>query len=137
MKVYLASPWVSKKEMPEIAGKIREAGGEITHAWWQIEDGKNDGSIEDLAYHRGHAQLDVEGVEKADVVVVMNTASSEGKAVEQGIAIALGKPIIIVGTQGEFSKNVFHYLGNYKWVPDVDTMVEAISTINWLLTKGG
>lgn len=133
MKVYLAAPWISKASMPEIAARIEDGGGTITHKWWEIEDGKNDGSKEDYQYHRGHAQLDMNGVSAADIVVVMNTASSEGKAVEQGIAIALGKPILIIGTQGEFSKNVFHYMSNYRWVPTVDAMIETLSTINWLM----
>lgn len=136
LRIYLAGPWVTREQMPLIAEALEALGATITCKWWHTED-KYPGAIgpdngpESLAYYRHHAQLDMQGVLDANLVVVINSAKSEGKAVEQGIALAHHKPIIIVGTLGEFT-NVFHYLGSYRWVPDVPALLEAVKTITWL-----
>lgn len=124
MKVYLAGPWIYKGDMAEIAAQFERAGHTITHKWWLIENiPENERSIDLL---RIQAEMDVQGVRDADVVVVMNSAKSEGKAVEQGIAIAMDKNIIAVGTRGEVSVNVFHYLLNYLWVKTVQEALDAL-----------
>lgn len=70
------------------------------------------------------ALKDLQGVLKANLLIVLNTAKSEGKATEQGIAIADGKPIIAVGERGVVTSNIFHYLMNYRWVKTIEDAVE-------------
>lgn len=132
MKIYLAAPWVDKDSMPEIAAKIEAIGNEITHRWWDVEGAVEDGSPDAEAYHRHHAELDVQGVKDADIIVVVNTVKSEGKAFEQGVAVAYDRPIIIIGKRGEVSKNVFHYLKNYLWVGTTEEMLTSLKAIVWL-----
>ena len=131
MKIYIAAPWKFRAEMPFIAGKFEQIGCEITRKWWEAEDTpEHERSIETL---REQAEQDVLGVTDANLVVVINSAKSEGKALEQGVAVAQRKPIIIVGKRGEFSQNVFHYLKLYKWVESLDQALEIVTTIKWLL----
>ena len=124
MKVYIAAPYKDKTKMSKIAEKVTAAGHTITHAWWDVEvsDEKNPTAKE----LRRQAEADVEGVRRADVVLLINSAKSEGKSLEQGIAIADRKPIIAVGKLGEFSKNVFHYLRNYTWVTTVEEGIDEL-----------
>lgn len=136
MKIYVAAPWADKEQVPAVAAHLESQGHKITEKWWLVEDRPADDSIQMPDYLREHGELDRDGVLNADLVLVINSSKSEGKAVEQGIAIATNKPIIIVGTRGEVSKNVFHYLPLYKWVPSVEEAYKVIDTISWLLKEG-
>lgn len=127
MKIYLAAPWKNREMMPELSAIFEAAGHTITMKWWETEvieaEGRNHNA--DL---RTQAEHDRDGVFNADVVVVFNTAKSEGKAVEQGLAIAKGIPIIAVGKLGGESKNVFHYLKCYTWVDDINGAIKELET---------
>ena len=59
-------------------------------------------------------------------MVVLNSAKSEGKATEQGIAIEMEMPIIAVGERGTVTSNIFHYLANYRFVPTIEEAVALI-----------
>lgn len=120
-RVYLAAPWIDRAKMDERAKAFEDAGFEISHKWWETEDDNATATEEKM---RKHAYLDYAGVKSADAVVVFNTAKSEGKAVELGIALGLRRPVVMVGTQGEHSKNVFHYMDECKWV---ETLPQAIT----------
>jgi hypothetical protein len=131
VKIYIAAPWADKDKMPEIASKFDKH--EITHRWWDVDS--KDG------YDAPHAKLakqaidDVTGVSDADLVVLINSAKSEGKAFEQGVAVTLNKPIVAVGKLGEHSLNVFHYLPSYRWVDSVEDAVKVLDTIQWLVNN--
>lgn len=136
MKVYIAAPWADKALMPDIGEKFEAAGHKITHKWWDV-----DSTPENLPgtalILRQQAINDIQGVQNADLVVVMNTAKSEGKSFEQGIATADNKPIVIVGQRGSVSMNVFHYLDNYRWVENLSDALEVLDTIEWLTHHEG
>lgn len=135
MKIYIAAPWKHRGQVPGIAAKIEAAGHTITWRWWTIENvPESERTVENL---RHQAINDVQGVKDADLVLLINSERSEGKSLEQGIAVADNKPIIAVGTRGEFSQNVFHYLTNYRWVTSVDEALEILSTVQWLTSHEG
>ena len=125
MKVYVAAPWADRVKAESIANEIRKSGHQITHEWWRFEN-VPEGNRND-EFHRICAIVDSYGVRDADVIVLLNSMKSEGKAVEQGIAIALGKKIIAMGKRGEHSKNVFHYMDNYVWVDSLYDVVEILN----------
>lgn len=127
MNVYIAAPWRSRFEMKAIAEKVELYGHTITHKWWEIEDIPEEARTASLL--KEQALKDVEGVINADVVLLVNSAKSEGKATESGIAIASGKPIIAIGRRGEHSQNVFHYLDNFNWVGTVEEAIEGIGDV--------
>lgn len=130
MKLYLAAPWADKDLMTDIATKFTEVGHEITWRWWDEAKmrPKEWGRESTL---RWSARMDMNGVNNADTLILFDTSLSEGKAVEQGIAIAKGIPIIAVGTYStEDVHNIFHYLDNYKWVEKVEDAVEYVSRVD-------
>lgn len=122
MRIYLAAPWADREDMSAIAARFEAAGHTITHKWWLEETGE-DRSVETL---REQAFKDWNGVKTAQAVVLFNTKKSEGKAVEQGIALEAKIPIIAVGNMGEHSQNVFHFLPFYTWVNDIDEALAAL-----------
>lgn len=130
MKIYIAAPWVHKDRIPDISAKFEAIGCEVTHKWWITEDIQESERTAGALYQQ--AVNDYLGVVRADLLVLINSDKSEGKAVEQGVAIANDKPIIAVGKRGEVSKNVFHYLENYFWVDTVEDAVRALDLIGWL-----
>jgi nucleoside 2-deoxyribosyltransferase len=125
MKVYLAGPWSDRALMGPIAQQLDDRGHKITHPWWIVEKDIPDFEWDDRL--REHALLDIQGVMNADVVLLINTKQSEGKAVEQGVAIACHIPIIAVGERGKPYLNVFHWLDNYTWCTSID---EAIAFLD-------
>ncbi len=124
-RVYLAAPWVDRERMEDIASIYTDHGYDITHRWWFAES-KQVPEAERLAFLKQCGNDDINGVLDADHLVVYNTAKSEGKAVEQGIAIGAGIPIIMVGKLGEFSNNVFHYTNRYHWVNNTEEAIEEL-----------
>lgn len=108
LKVYIAAPWVHKAEAREVAAWLRWCGVEITSRWLDFT-----GDADNIDVRRSEAEQDMMDVRASDVLVVLNLALSEGKATEQGLALAWGIPII--GMLGP-ANNVFHYLPNYTWV---------------------
>jgi nucleoside 2-deoxyribosyltransferase len=115
--VYLAGPWADRAKMPAIATVFEAAGFTITHKWWLEETGQNP----DPDHGQRCALNDLHGVCNADAVVVLNTLYSEGKAVEQGLALGQGIPLCLIGKNPH---NVFYHLDS---IEKVDTVEEALS----------
>lgn len=137
MKLYLAGPWLDRAVMPAMAKRVEDAGHTVTHKWWDVEGDilklkTENPDFDETAYMTEHAVLDRDAVHEADLLIVLNSQKSEGKATEQGMAIALDKPIIIIGTKGLASGNIFHYLKNYRWAADEDAAMDILATIAWL-----
>jgi nucleoside 2-deoxyribosyltransferase len=126
-RIYVAGPWVDREQVIPIADKLEQMGHVITHKWWEYEGvSQNEESPEFL---RECAKSDFNGVASADIVLVLNTSKSEGKAAEQGIAIALGKPIVCITPDVNPSSNIFHYLGCYTHVKTVEEALEVVSGV--------
>lgn len=134
--IYIAAPWKDRELMPAIAEKFERKGYIITHKWWLTEDIPENSRTVDLLAEQ--AKADFEGVKDADMLVLINSAKSEGKAVEQGIALALGKRINAIGTRGDgTSSNVFHYLPNYWWYYSVDEFLGTVANTMKIRTCNG
>lgn len=117
-RVYLAGPWVEREKAAEWSKLLEDAGFEITHKWWKY-DGEGE-SKESPEFLESCARSDVNGVATADVVIVINSVKSEGKAVETGMAIAWRKPVCLIGKK---AINIFY---NLNFLYKVDTINEAI-----------
>lgn len=116
MRVYIAAPWTHKPAAIAAAVAFEQAGFTVTKRWWEHRDTTD---IEELAIQ---AIEDIAGVFNANWFVLLNLEKSEGKAVETGLALAYGTPIIVVGKP----TNLFHYLPGTRFA---DTVEDAIQTI--------
>lgn len=132
MKIYIAAPWKDRELAKATAAQLEGIGHSITHKWWKQEaDNENEHmkSYLDVYSHeflKECALDDRMGVFNADAMLLLDTQKSEGKAVEQGLAIAYNIPIIAVGRLGSQSMNVFHHLDNYQWVETIDDAIEKL-----------
>lgn len=109
MKIYVAAPWTHKAEAAAFASQLESAGHTVTEKWWQhadVESYPRPGSKAEHAELRQQASKDVKGVRTCDVLIVLQLAKSEGKAVEQGLALAWEKPMIVVSPDGTYG-NLF------------------------------
>ncbi len=109
--------------MPAIAAQLEAAGHTITERWWEHEDPLDYADPANLNALEERATCDYLGVVTANVVVLINSKKSEGKAVEMGIAIALFKPIILVGER----TNIFHFIPSVVPVPDVRAAIYKLA----------
>lgn len=130
VKIYLAAPWKDKELAKAAADKLAEAGYYITSRWHHVHADKpadSSGLEFDPTMLKQEALNDAEDVYAADVFLLLNTQKrgeeTSGKAVETGMAMAWGKPVILVGEP----TNVFHYLDIHK-VSDIEGAIEVINT---------
>lgn len=125
MKIYLAARYSQHPELKILRSQLEELGHSITSSWLDI--GGKSFTLEELENEpdrcsiRGQADLD--DVVKADCLIFISSQGGKGgRHVEYGIALGLGKRIIILGHR----ENVFHTLTDEVY-STYDEMFEAIS----------
>ena len=126
MTIYLAGPWARRDEVKEVRAQLQSAGFVVKSRWLDVDhvDSKAYGdATDDVPALQEEALRDLEDIDDADIMVVSNLQLSEGKAVEQGIALATSMPIIVIGER----LNVFQYLDHVTVVPDVESAIRALA----------
>jgi nucleoside 2-deoxyribosyltransferase len=109
MKVYVASKWENKDRVRGVMFTLETLGHTITYDWTQHD-----------AAPVQQAILDMRGVTDADVVVGIfeEELSYAGALMEVGGAIALGKPVYILGHASVTGRAIFfqhphvHFINN-------------------------
>lgn len=119
IRVYIAAPFDCKPQAKETRKQLVEAGYLVTSRWIDLPD-DTEGKPEE--YFVKNAYADVEDILNSQILLILNIHKSEGKAVEQGMAIAWNIPIIVVGERS----NIFHYLQ----IPFVKDVPEALALMN-------
>lgn len=124
-KVYIACAWKDKQQAKPARDKFVENGILVTSRWIDFV-----GDSSDPAVLEQEALNDIDDMEDADGMVVLQLQKSEGKAFEQGFFIGgmIGgaRKIILVSPNGERG-NVFQYLSYaYTMVPTVDQAIEEV-----------
>ena len=117
MKIYLASRYSRLPEMQACREDLLAAGHEVTARW---VDGAHQASDEDLTSELASrfAVEDYDDLAKADCVISFTEPARTGptrggRHVEFGIALALGKRVVVVGHR----ENVFHALPAVEFYP--------------------
>lgn len=124
MIIYAAGPWKYRHEVNQVAEQYKAKGHQVISRWHSEWADQDDAHITE-AQKRDEAEKDVADVMACQVVVVLNWEKSEGKAVEQGIAIARHTPIIVVGA----ASNVFHSLASVKCVNSFAESLGALAEL--------
>ena len=124
MIIYVASPWKFRHEANQVAQQYKAKGHTIVSRWHSEWADLDDSTITE-AQKRDEAEKDVADVMVCQCLVVLNWEKSEGKAVEQGIAIARHTPIIVVGA----ASNVFHSLASVKCVNSFAESLGALAEL--------
>ena len=138
MKIYLAAPYAARDILKEHVPLFEYHGHEITCGWLKGTRplGESSYGISEVSTQEeveAHAQMDLEDVEQADVVVlytagyvaeiggldpVAHNLTSGGRHVEVGYALAKGKPVIVIGPL----ENIFQR-GLCLWAQNLDDVV--------------
>lgn len=132
MKVYLAARYSRNDEMRGVRDVLQALGHEVTSRWIDQHGGDLLESIvaeklnAEPAACAKYAHIDVEDLKAADTVISFTSAGGGGKGgrhIEFGVALGLGKRLMIVGPR----ENVFHTLPAIEWYPDWSRLVMALS----------
>ena len=126
MKIYLAARYSRLKELNLYAADLRDLGHTVDCRWLLGAHQAHDGALEIDAIQgdtpliaRLFAEDDVSDLKAADMIVSFTEAprsnnSRGGRHVEFGMALALGKKMVVVGPR----ENVFHTLPAVRQFPD-------------------
>ena len=127
MKIYLAARYSQKEEIKQVAAILRIYGIETTSSWLE-EPHPSDCTMDQFpdAYLSGLAIRDIDDIKSADAVILFTVdplipTVRGGRHVETGYALALGKPLYIIGPR----ENIFHYLPQVKPFETVRAFIEA------------
>ena len=132
MKVYLASRYSQKEDTKVVARHLRKLGFKITSQWLKEPHAPNTTldmcSGEDLSFY---AVQDFDDIKRADVFVLFSVdplipTVRGGRHVETGIALALGKPVYIVGPK----ENIFAYLPGVQQFNYISDLIVALTKEN-------
>jgi nucleoside 2-deoxyribosyltransferase len=126
VRVYVAAKYEERARLvPEVYAKLREGGHVITHDW----TGESDDNIpprEIDAYHAACASDDIDGVMRADALVLLPHERGKGLYVELGIAFARKIPVICWKYDGELPDCIFLM---HPDVIHVESMTEVVETL--------
>jgi hypothetical protein len=123
MKIYLASRFSRRQEMRLVRDMLASHGHYVTSRWIDLHDDikaqEHSFVPEFLESNPGfcatYTQHDIEDLTAADCVVSFTGQGDKGdRHVEFGLAVALGKILILVGPR----ENVFHTLPSVIVLPD-------------------
>jgi nucleoside 2-deoxyribosyltransferase len=114
MKIYLAARYSRFREMLDYARDLKAAGHIVTSRWINGNHQISDDGLSAQAAEAERVRFACEDradLEAADCVISFtesprSTNSRGGRHVEHGIALALGKRVIVIGHR----ENVFHCL---------------------------
>ena len=118
MRVYLAARFERQEEMQRYSEQLRAEGIEVVSAWTEIDSPSSDGFTGIARDRRAlQAMMDVQQIVGTNILVLFSDAGNPdprgGKHVESGIALALGKRLLLVGS----AENVFHSLPDVEHFP--------------------
>lgn len=119
-KVYIAAPYPMRDAAITLMQRLETQGVEVTSRWLKAPDTLSD----------AHAQKDLQDVARADVLLAFNPdgwtdRGTGGRHVELGYALALGKPILLVGERS----NIFHHLSTVKVVDDTEDITKHVKRL--------
>jgi hypothetical protein len=128
MKLYIASH--SQAKALDLKETL-EALGHIVVARWIVNDTKFGHGVQ--AYtddeRRDLAVMDEEDVRSADALILLAEAEGQfvpgGKHVETGIALALQRPVFVVGRR----ENLFHWHPRVTVVPSAEELVRTLGRV--------
>lgn len=140
MKIYLAARYSRNDEMRGVRDVLTAMGHEITSRWIDLHGGQQAVSYapEQLNQHPEQCALlgqhDVEDVTAADTVISFTGEGGKGgRHVEFGIAVGLGKRLIIVGQR----EHIFHTLPEVEHFPSWRSLVIALASLTAVAAEAG
>jgi hypothetical protein len=131
-RIYLAARYSRNAEMRGVRDVLEALGHEVTSRWIDQRGGNLLESLVAAELNANpdgcaqYAAIDVDDLTRAETVISFTSAEGGGKGgrhIEFGLALGLGKHLVIVGPR----ENVFHTLPGTEWYPDWPHLVMAWS----------
>jgi nucleoside 2-deoxyribosyltransferase len=117
VRFYIAAPYSWRERIKEFIGELEDLGIESTTSWVNETVSIAAGSsLSDEERNRHFAEIDIQDIDRADVVVVFTIdplgppKPRGGRHWETGYAYGKGKEIVVVGPP----ENLFHFLPEVK-----------------------
>lgn len=121
MRIYLAGPYSARDQLRSYGQELTRVGFTVCSTWLDEDTEINSGTTGAAAALSDdqvakHAVTDLVDVQRSDLLVLFTAPSvglepeantSGGRHVETGYALALAKPVVVVGEP----ENVFHRIG--------------------------
>ena len=140
MNIYLAARYSRREELLVYKAELEAAGHRVPARWLLGEHQAHDGALEIEAaaesipgIARAFAEDDVEDLRAADLLIAFSEPprsgnSRGGRHVEFGMALAWGRPIIVIGP----AENVFHTLPGVQRWPTWEALKAGGERLPWL-----
>lgn len=98
MRIYVAGRTTEADRVNKVQKMFTDRGHTITYDWTvNVKETEADPELYTVAYARYCAERDWDGVVSADVVVALMADGLLGTAIEIGMAIQTGVPVVLVG----------------------------------------
>ena len=126
LRIYLAGRYERREELNSYASDLVERGHTVSASWLtrkETKDFDEFDSIRSVAFYQPVAARDLSDIRHSDVIVTFSERpggeqkSRGGRHVELGVALALQKPVVMVG-DGE---HIFHTLPEVARFPAWDS----------------
>ena len=141
MNIYLAARYGRREELLGYKAELEAEGHSVPARWLLGEHQANDGALEVEAatesipsIARAFAEDDIADLKAADLLIAFSEVprgthgSRGGRHVELGLALAWGKPIIVIGP----AENVFHTLPQIQRWPTWEALKVDGGRLSWL-----
>lgn len=134
MRIYIAGQYARKLEFREYAQEAEKLGIKVGADWlMEDEDPKsklNESPDEKLVRY---SQKDYWDIGACDIFVFFaedqeNQPPRGGRHVEFGIAMALGKPVVVIGEH----ENIFHYCPGFHIEHHPNWTSALVKLVNWV-----
>ena len=129
-RVYVAAKFEEKELVRQVYTQCRENGLVITYDW-TLENATDMVGEERYAYLQKGAQADLEGIRSCDVLILLPHERGKGLYAELGIAIALGKHVIVIGQRSRDSHQcILLSLPQIIWEPYIEkAVIKAMAAV--------
>ena len=138
LKIYVAGRFQDAKKISGVISELEEIGYNVTHNWTNVDPTKTY-TNEELGLH---AEADIEGVRKAEVLVVYMDNQEHpyiGTASEFGAAIALKIPIIIYNPNPDsdfkHKYNCFYWHKSIRHFQEWSTVISELAALDSVLRE--
>lgn len=131
VRVYVAGRTTDTERVNVLQEQLRRRGHDITYDWtYNVKEVIADPALYTPEYASMCAYNDHAGVVQADVVIALCARGWLGTAIEMGIALQAGVPVVMVGNPERDC--VFFYLSSIYGCKEVE---DAIDTAEHVFTR--
>lgn len=127
MNIYLAGRYGRREEIVGYIADLGGAGHTCSSRWLFQETDSTKRAVTD-EQRQEWAVMEMEDIAKSDAMILfteepdVNGAGRGGRHFESGAAVAMNKPLVLVGPR----ENLFHWLPN---IPQCETIEEALQAL--------